>query len=70
MNDFAAFNKLYEGFFGQHKPARSCVEVARLPKDVLVEMECVRGRCDLAIEAHELTVVSNAGSLRLRSRCV
>lgn len=39
MKDFAAFNKLYAEFFGEAKPARSCVEVARLPKDVLVEME-------------------------------
>ena len=39
MDDFAAFNKLYGEFFGESKPARSCVEVARLPKDVLVEME-------------------------------
>lgn len=39
MNDFVAFNKLYEAFFAPYKPARSCVEVARLPKDVLVEME-------------------------------
>ena len=41
MNDFAAFNQLYANFFGDTKPARSCVEVARLPKDVLVEMEYV-----------------------------
>ena len=41
MNDFAAFNKLYAEFFGESKPARSCVEVARLPRDVLVEMEYV-----------------------------
>ncbi|CAD6576927.1 MAG: hypothetical protein TREMPRED_001804 [Tremellales sp. Tagirdzhanova-0007] len=39
MNDFAAFNKLYAEFFGESKPARSCVEVARLPRDVLVEMD-------------------------------
>lgn len=39
MDDFVAFNKLYADFFGESKPARSCVEVARLPKDVLVEME-------------------------------
>ena len=39
MNDFAAFNSLYAEFFGETKPARSCVEVARLPKDVLVEIE-------------------------------
>lgn len=41
MNDFAAVNRLYAGFFGDHKPARSCVEVARLPKDGLVEIEAV-----------------------------
>jgi 2-iminobutanoate/2-iminopropanoate deaminase len=39
MSDFAAFNTLYAEYFGGSKPARSCVEVARLPKDVLVEME-------------------------------
>ena len=41
MNDFAAINEEYEGFFGQHKPARACVEVARLPRDVLVEIEAI-----------------------------
>lgn len=41
MGDFAAFNKLYEEFFAPYKPARSCVEVAALPKGVAVEMECV-----------------------------
>ena len=41
MNDFAAVNKIYAEFFGGHKPARSCVEVARLPKDGLVEVEAV-----------------------------
>ncbi|TXT13617.1 hypothetical protein VHUM_00984 [Vanrija humicola] len=41
MNDFADFNALYAEFFGETKPARSCVEVARLPKDVLVEVEFV-----------------------------
>ncbi|ORY22569.1 Endoribonuclease L-PSP/chorismate mutase-like protein [Naematelia encephala] len=41
MNDFVAFNKIYADFFGETKPARSCVEVARLPKDVLVEIEFV-----------------------------
>ena len=39
MNDFAAVNKIYAAYFGDHKPARSCVEVARLPKDGLVEIE-------------------------------
>ncbi len=41
MNDFAALNKVYAELFGETKPARSCVEVARLPKDVKVEIECV-----------------------------
>ncbi|KAG8742546.1 hypothetical protein FRC10_001313 [Ceratobasidium sp. 414] len=41
MNDFVAMNKVYADFFGSHKPARSAVEVARLPKDVLVEVECI-----------------------------
>ena len=41
MNDFAAVNRIYAAFFGDHKPARSCVEVARLPKDGLVEVEAV-----------------------------
>ncbi|HHW36384.1 MAG TPA: RidA family protein [Bacillales bacterium] len=41
MNDFARLNDVYGEYFGEHKPARSCVEVARLPKDVLVEIEVV-----------------------------
>jgi len=41
MNDFAKLNEVYAGYFGDHKPARSCVEVARLPKDALVEIEVV-----------------------------
>lgn len=41
MNDFAAVNQIYAAFFGNHKPARSCVEVARLPKDGLIEIEAV-----------------------------
>ncbi|MBR4354440.1 MAG: RidA family protein [Kiritimatiellae bacterium] len=41
MNDFAALNAVYAAEFGANKPARSCVEVARLPKDVKVEIECV-----------------------------
>ena len=40
MNDFAAFNAVYAEFF-TGKPARSCVEVARLPKDVLCEIEAI-----------------------------
>jgi 2-iminobutanoate/2-iminopropanoate deaminase len=41
MNEFAQLNETYEEFFGQSKPARSTVEVARLPKDVRVEIECI-----------------------------
>ncbi|MDW5299331.1 MAG: RidA family protein [Sedimentibacter sp.] len=41
MNDFPRINKVYETFFQDDYPARSCVEVARLPKDALVEIEVV-----------------------------
>ena len=41
MNDFAAMNEVYAAHFGNHKPARSAVEVARLPKDVKVEIEVI-----------------------------
>ena len=41
MNDFAALNGVYAEMFGETKPARSCVEAARLPKDVKVEIEAV-----------------------------
>ncbi|WP_066321868.1 2-iminobutanoate/2-iminopropanoate deaminase [Bacillus sp. FJAT-29814] len=41
MDDFAAINEVYGEYFSVHKPARSCVEVARLPKDALVEIEVV-----------------------------
>lgn len=40
MSDFAAFNEVYGGYFTE-KPARSCVAVKTLPKNVLVEVECV-----------------------------
>jgi len=41
FNDFQTMNSVYEKAFGAHKPARSTVEVARLPRDVLVEIECI-----------------------------
>ena len=41
MEDFAKINEIYETFFETPYPARSCVEVARLPKDVLIEVEAV-----------------------------
>lgn len=39
--DFEKMNKAYETFFGDHKPARTTVEVSRLPREALVEIECV-----------------------------
>ena len=42
MNDFAAMNAVYAQHFAEETaPARACVEVARLPKDVLVEIDCI-----------------------------
>lgn len=44
MNDFAAINDVYKQFFDEHNavyPTRSCVEVARLPKDVKLEIEAI-----------------------------
>jgi 2-iminobutanoate/2-iminopropanoate deaminase len=41
MDDFAAINEVYGQYFNTHKPARSCVEVARLPKDALIEIEVI-----------------------------
>ncbi len=40
MNDFAVVNKIYESYFGGDFPARSCVQVAKLPLGGLVEVEC------------------------------
>jgi 2-iminobutanoate/2-iminopropanoate deaminase len=41
MNDFAQFNEVYAEYFRDSPPARSCVAVDRLPKDVLVEIEAI-----------------------------
>ena len=41
MNEFQQINEVYGSYFTEHQPARSCVEVARLPKDVKVEIEVV-----------------------------
>lgn len=41
MNDFKAMNEAYARFFGEHKPARSCIEVMSLPKDAVLEIEAV-----------------------------
>jgi 2-iminobutanoate/2-iminopropanoate deaminase len=41
MNDFAEMNRVYGEFFREAAPARATVEVARLPKDVAVEIDCI-----------------------------
>ena len=41
MNDFAKINEIYATYFTENNPARACVEVARLPKDVKVEIEVI-----------------------------
>ncbi|MGD8880791.1 MAG: RidA family protein [Desulfobacterales bacterium] len=44
MNDFVRFNSVYKNYFGESPPARETVEVARLPKDVLVEVSAICGK--------------------------
>jgi 2-iminobutanoate/2-iminopropanoate deaminase len=41
MNDFTRVNEIYASYFGQAAPARSTVQVARLPKDVFIEVDCI-----------------------------
>lgn len=41
MNDFGVINEVYQTFFPEPYPSRSCVEVARLPKDVMLEIEAI-----------------------------
>ena len=41
MGKFVEFNRIYEEFFGDHRPARAVVEVSALPKGALVEVKCV-----------------------------
>jgi 2-iminobutanoate/2-iminopropanoate deaminase len=43
MKDFAAFNAIYEEFFGSHRPARAVVAVKELPKQAVVEIKCIAG---------------------------
>jgi 2-iminobutanoate/2-iminopropanoate deaminase len=51
MNDFAAMNAVYAKYFDEATaPARACVEVARLPKDVQVEIDCIAVK-DIAVKA-------------------
>jgi 2-iminobutanoate/2-iminopropanoate deaminase len=41
LNDFAGMNQVYADYFGEHRPARSTVQAARLPADARVEIECI-----------------------------
>ncbi|MBU0997721.1 MAG: Rid family detoxifying hydrolase [Firmicutes bacterium] len=41
MTNFPAMNLVYASFFGDHKPARVTIEVARLPKNALIEIDCI-----------------------------
>ena len=41
LNDFAVMNEAYADFFKEHKPARVALEVSKLPKDVVVEIDCI-----------------------------
>lgn len=41
LNQFSAFNEVYASYFQESYPARSCVEVARLPRDVFIEIEAI-----------------------------
>lgn len=41
LSDFPLMNEVYSQFFGEHKPARAAVEVRRLPKDVMVEIDAI-----------------------------
>ena len=44
MEDFTRFNSVYNSYFGEILPARECVEVSRLPKDVMVEVSAICGK--------------------------
>ena len=41
MEDFAVVNEIYADFFGNHRPARACIEARRLPMDAKVEISCI-----------------------------
>ena len=66
MDDFKPVNAIYAEFFGDHKPARSAVQVARLPLDALFEIEAIV-RCVLTPHTHGETETDAA---RLLILCV
>lgn len=53
MGDFASMNQIYSKYFSEDPPARSCVQVARLPKDVKVEIEAIAVLGDQGVRKHE-----------------
>ena len=67
MNNFAAMNGVYATFFAGDYPARSAVEVARLPKDALVEIECIR-RSDTVRQAPAASCLRRPGYLQNKRR--
>lgn len=44
LGNFGIFNDLYEGFFENHKPARTTIEISKLPKDGLIEVELIASK--------------------------
>jgi 2-iminobutanoate/2-iminopropanoate deaminase len=46
LNHFADVNRIYEGFFSKNPPARVCVEISRLPKDALIDIEAIACKTD------------------------
>lgn len=68
MEDFTRFNSVYNSYFGEIFPARECVEISRLPKDVLVEAPCCIDSPDpkaieAALSVHKGTAMINSISL-------
>lgn len=60
LNDFDALNEVYAGFLEEPYPARSCVEVSRLPKGALVEIECLA--IDTLVYEQQMAAQQGGGS--------
>lgn len=69
MNDFAAVNEVYGSVFSAPHPARACVEVARLPKDAKVEIECVAALPPSTAEQETAPVANDTGGKTWRTLC-
>ena len=50
LNDFEAVNEVYGTYFIENKPARSCVQVAKLPKDAVIEIEAIAVKLNINIK--------------------